>query len=332
MSTPAEQGLDPKLVKQLYHHATELSTLYSILVIKNDHLVAEHYFHQGNVDQQALLQSVSKSYFSALFGIALERGCVSNLDQKMMEFFPEYADQIKDPRKNQITLRQLLQMRSGYPWEETDPDTWEALVEGDLLPLLVSFPLTADPGAEFQYSNLTSHLLGTIVSRSCDADLEAFAREHLFSQIGGDPGEMWRDDFGYVYSLMQFTARDAGRFGQLFLDSGAHQGKQVIPREWVEASLRRYSQDINVTGGFPANWGLAMDDAGYGYQWWSATAGEHSFDLAWGHGGQLIVLVHELDMVIVTTADPFFKQHDAESWKHELAIVNTVSEFIETLP
>jgi CubicO group peptidase (beta-lactamase class C family) len=73
-------------------------------------------------------------------------------------------------------------------------------------------------------------------------------------------------------------------------------------------------------------------DMGYGYQWWSARTGDHRFNFAWGHGGQLIVLLDELDMVIVTTADPFFGQHDGQSWKHEKAIMNLVGDFVNALP
>jgi hypothetical protein len=78
--------------------------------------------------------------------------------------------------------------------------------------------------------------------------------------------------------------------------------------------------------------GVRFRDFGYGYQWWSARVGEHHFNFAWGHGGQLIVLLDELDMVIVTTADPFFGQHDGDSWTHERAIMNLVGDFIKSLP
>jgi hypothetical protein len=71
---------------------------------------------------------------------------------------------------------------------------------------------------------------------------------------------------------------------------------------------------------------------GYGYGWWTARAGDHDIVFAWGHGGQLIVLLDELDMLIVTTADPFFGQHDGESWKHEKATFNLVGDFIASMP
>ena len=86
-STPAGQGLDPMVVAELYHNAAELETLYGLLVVKNGYLIAEDYFNEGSVDQQTLLQSVSKSYISALVWIANEQGCLSNIDDRLVNFF-----------------------------------------------------------------------------------------------------------------------------------------------------------------------------------------------------------------------------------------------------
>jgi CubicO group peptidase (beta-lactamase class C family) len=113
VSTPAEQGLDPMLVAEMYYNAAELETIYSLLVIKNGYLIAEDYFNEGSVDQKDRLQSATKSYTSALVGIALEQGCLSSVDQKMLDFFPEVAGKITDPRKEQITIRNMLEMRAG---------------------------------------------------------------------------------------------------------------------------------------------------------------------------------------------------------------------------
>jgi len=334
VSTPAEQGLDPMLVAELYYNAAELETLYSLLVVKNGYLIAEDYFNEGSIDQKDRLQSVTKTYTSALVGIALEQGYLSSVDQKMLDFFPEVADQITDPRKEQITIRELLQMRTGYPWEETDPALWDGLLSGHYPPLIEEFPLIADPGTEFHYSNLSSNWLGIIVDRATGTNLKAYAEENLFLPLGMEAGEWGMDAEGHNNGCadLHLTARDAAKFGLLYLNDGEHEGNQVVPANWVHDSLQRYSEDINVTGGFPANWGLSFRNVGYGYQWWSARVGEHHFDLAWGHGGQLIVLLDELDMVIVVTSNPFWLQHDAESWKHELANVNLVGEFIKSLP
>ena len=106
VSTPAEQGLDPMLVAELYLNAAELETLYGLLVIRNGHLIAEGYFNEGSVELKAFLQSATKNYISTLVGIALDQDCLSSVDQKMMEFFPDFAGQITDPRKEQITIRE----------------------------------------------------------------------------------------------------------------------------------------------------------------------------------------------------------------------------------
>jgi CubicO group peptidase (beta-lactamase class C family) len=333
-STPAEQGLDPILVARVYYNAAEFETLYSLLVIKNGYLIAEDYFNEGSIDHKDRLQSVTKSYTSALVGIALDQGYLSSVDQKMLDFFPEIGDQITDPRKEQITIQQLLQMRTGYPWEETDPALWDDLLSGHYSPLIEEFPLVADPGTEFNYSNLSSNWLGIIVDRATGMNLKAYAEENLFLPLGVEAGEWGTDADGHNNGAadLHMTARDAARFGLLYLNDGVFDGNQIVPADWVHDSLQRYSEDINVTGGFPANWGLSFRDIGYGYQWWSASVGDHHFDYAMGHGGQMIALLNEFDMVIVTTSYPFYLQHDAESWKHESAIMNLVGEFIKSLP
>jgi len=338
VSTPAEQGLNPKLVAELYLDAAELPTLYGLLVLKNGHLIAEGYLNKGAVTRKNFLQSVTKSYTAALVGIALHQGCLSSVDQKMMEFFPEFASQINDSRKEQITIRDMLQMRSGYPWEERTTPYLDILFFTDnwrhWLPHIVDFPLTSDPGTKYSYSNLTYHLLGVIVARACDTDLRSYGKEYLFTPIGAKVGE-WRtdaDNYNWGWGEISFTARDMGKFGLLYLYGGEYEEKQVLSASWVKESLRAYSENINYTGWFSSRLGHYFRDIGYGYHWSSARVGDHHFNFAWGHGGNLIVLLHELDMVIVTTADPLYELPAGAGWKYEGAIIDLVGKFISSLP
>jgi len=320
VSTPAEQGLEPMLVAELDFDAAEVERLYGLLVVKNGYLVAEGYFNEGSVEQKARLQSVTKSFTSALVGIALEQGCLSSVDQKMIDFFPEVADRITDPRKEQITIRHLLQMRAGYPWEETAPVLWDGLLSGVYPPLIEDFPLIADPGTAFNYSNLTSNWLGIIMARTCGTNLKSYAEEHLFLPIGAEAGEWGTDREGHNNGCgdLHLTARDAAKFGLLYLNDGDFQGNQVVSADWIKDSLQAYSENVS--------------SGAYGYHWWSAKVGDHHFDYAAGHGGQLIVLLDELDMVIVVTSDPFYLIHTSEAWKHEQANFNLVGKFIKSLP
>jgi CubicO group peptidase (beta-lactamase class C family) len=335
VSTPSAQGLDSMLVAELYLDAAHLETLYGLLVVKNGHLIAEGYFNEGSVDQLSKRASVTKSYTSAMIGIALDQGHLSSVEQKMVDFFPELAGQIVDPRKKQITIRDMLQMRAGYPWEETDPALWEALWSGSYLHLIADVQLMNDPGTEFQYSNLTSHWLGIVVARACGTDLKSYAEKHLFSLLDVEVGDWNQDVDGYYIGCgdIQFTARDMAKFGLLYLNEGEYGGKQILSSDWVRASLRRYSENVDSGSPKSGRSGNYLRNIGYGYQWWSAEAGGHHLNYAAGHGGQLIVLLDDLNMVIVTTADPFWGEDlHFQAWTHEKAIINLVGKFVSSLP
>ena len=191
VSTPEEQGLDPMLLARLYHEAAELETLYGLLVIKNGHLIAEKYFNEGSIDQVSGRQSSTKSFTSALVGIALEQGCIQSLDQKMMEFFPEFAGRDQgstegadhDPASaadaGRISRRGihrgLLFEIMFFQGNWSFCRTWS------------TFLSPAIRGAKFHYSNLTSHLLG----RHCGPGVRAriwsrFAQQHLFSPMDAE--------------------------------------------------------------------------------------------------------------------------------------------------
>jgi len=329
ISTPEEQGLDPDLVAELYYNASQLETIYSLLVFKNNELVAEGYFNNGYPGQQVNIHSATKSITSALVGIALEVGCLSSVDQKMMDFFPELKDRISDPRKNEITIQQMLQMRAGFPWEESSPELFDLLATGFHSDTLLHVPLVRDPGSDSDYSNLTSHLLGMIVARACETDLPSFAQEHLFDPLGIQPG-FWQQDWdgNYLgYSDIDLSAIDLAKFGLMILNDGVYDGKQVVPAEWVDESLQIYSENT-----WKHRVGSNWDDNAYGYQWWSIRAGDYRYNLAWGHGGQQIALLDDLDMLVVVLADPLHLQWGDEPWRIEKANLNLVADFIASLP
>ena len=132
-----------------------------------------------------------------------------------------------------------------------------------------------------------------------------------------------------IHPHFELSARDAAKFGLLYLNDGEYNGNRVVSPNWVHDSLLTYSEDA---------WTIRVDrnfndtGYGYGYQWWSVRAGDHQYSLAWGHGGQQIVLLDEFDMVIVVTADPFYQEHNDQAWKHEKANLNLVADFIASLP
>jgi CubicO group peptidase (beta-lactamase class C family) len=254
----------------------------------------------------------------------------------MMAFFPELAAQLDDPRKQEITIRDLLQMRAGYPDEERTPPYFEIMFFSNnyhWVPHLADFPLLNDPGTAFAYSNLTSHLLGVIVARACETDLQSFAQEHLFAPMDAEVSYWSADADGYNFGMSEIhiTARAMAKFGSLYLNDGKYGETRVLSADWVRDSLQRYSENVKIGGWTSSRYGV-FRNLGYGYQWWSARVGKHRFDYAAGHGGNYIILLDELDMIIVTTADPLHDMWDDNPWQYEGAINRVVGDFIKSLP
>ena len=112
----------------------------------------------------------------------------------------------------------------------------------------------------------------------------------------------------------------------MYLNGGVYDGQQIVPANWVEESLQIYSEKT-----WKHRVGSNWDDNAYGYQWWSIRAGDFRYNLAWGHGGQQIVLLDDLDMVIVVLVNPLHLQWGDEPWRIEKANLNLVADFIASL-
>jgi CubicO group peptidase (beta-lactamase class C family) len=279
------------------------------------------------VDDAKPTASATKSFVSALVGIALDKGFLTSLDQKIMHFFPELNWASMDPRKKNITIRHMLKMRSGYPSEQ-DYGLFEDFVSTPYkIPFLAEYPLTCDPGSGFGYSNLTPHILGIIVHRITGTPLKDFAQEYLFDSLGfllsGWP--IGLDEYYIGYGDVPMRSRDMAKFGSLYLNEGLYNGIRILPSEWIVESLQPYSFDV---------YGVEildnMTNINYGYLWWSAISGDHSIDFAWGNGGQLIILLKEYNMIIVTTA--YHLTFGEQGWQSHKLVLEMVGEFIASLP
>ena len=324
VSTASEQGLDPVAINDTYEKAKNLDNLYSLLIQKNGYLIAEKYFNGMTIYDAARTASVTKSITSALTGIAIDEKFITTTDQRLKDFFPEIDWDSADPRKSEITIEQMLQMRSGYPWEEFDGYLEILFYSSDWIPFLSQFPLLHDPGTQFGYSNFTAHMLGIIIARSSNQSLLSFARNYLFNELDISIPDWPKDGNGYYYGSgdIQMIPRGLVKFGQLYLSNGSWNEVQLIPSEWIISTLCIYS---------PSTYGREILNnihyLKYGYLWWSGTCGSHQIWFAWGHGGQLVVIVQDLNMVIVTTAyvPGVF---DPNAWPKTKAVMELVGGFV----
>ena len=299
-------GIDREMITRLTNQIMneQYEGIHSLLIVKNGALVHEAYF--GGYDRDSLhpLFSITKSVTSALIGIAIEEGFIQGVDVTLLSLLPEYAAQMDDERKQEITLEHLLTMTAGLEWDEStypysDPRNSHYYMNeaDDWMAYVISKPLQDAPGTQFAYNTGAVHLMAAIIEGSTGQHANQFARERLFGPLD-IVSDLWpRDPQGYPYTGgsdggLRLKARDLAKFGYLFLNRGTWIGKPVIPEDWVAAStLPRVELDPG---------------SGYGYLWWLGSftikGRELDFINAEGYGGQLISLVPELDLMVVFTS------------------------------
>jgi CubicO group peptidase (beta-lactamase class C family) len=170
-------------------------------------------------------------------------------------------------------------------------------------------------------------MMAIIIARSADQSLFSFATEQLFDEMGITIQSWPMDKNGYYYGSgdVSMTPRSMAKFGQLYLDGGVWNDIQLIPSEWVERSLTIYS--TTTYGREIIN---HISDLKYGYLWWTGTSGSRQIWFAWGYGGQMIALVEELDMVIVTSASVNYASED-DAWPKSKAVMELVGRLVKEL-
>ena len=324
LSSLLAQDIDSTVINNLFVDAENLDNLYSLLIVKNGYLIAEKYFNGMTVNDPARTASVTKSIVSALAGIAIKENLINGTDQKLKDFFPEIDWESTDPKKSEITVEQILEMRSGYPWEEVYGYLETLSGSSNWIPFLKQFPLVNDPGSKFGYSNFTAHIMGIIIARSANQSLLSFGRSYLFNNMDISITGWPKDANGYYYGSgdIEMTPRSLAKFGQLYLDKGVWNNIQLIPSEWVNSSFQVYSSST-----YGREILTNIRTLKYGYLWWSGTSGSHQIWFAWGHGGQMVVIVHDLNMVVVATAyvPGIF---DPDAWPKSKAVMELVGRFI----
>lgn len=328
ISTAEEQGVNPDALASAYRSAGTLDNIYTLLIIKNGYLIAEKYFNGKSFIDAEPIASVTKSVVSALTGIAIADGYLPGTESLMKDYFPEIDWSVQDPRKSQITIEQILQMRSGHPWEEFDGYLDLLFVRQNWILLHNEIPLTSNPGTKYGYSNFMAHMMGIIISRSVNSSLQSYAQNKLFTPLGVEIEYWQKDSLGYNFGSgdLYLTARDLAKFGLLFLNKGSNNNHQIVSEDWVERSFQIYSKNVY---GQPI-----LDNMGefdYGYLWWASSSGNYNFNFAWGQGGQLVVLVHDLNMVIVATADNFPGEYGEYSWLKTKDVMEIVGRLIGSL-
>jgi CubicO group peptidase (beta-lactamase class C family) len=282
----------------------KFENIHAILIVKDGLLVFEEYFYHYSIENRHNLASVTKSITSLLVGLAIEQGYLEGVGEKVLPYFPEYLPlQQGSEWKERITIENLLTMRHGIACDDWDPDSvtyYKHNFENnqpDTVEATLDLPMETLPGMLYSYCSASTVVLGGVLSKVTGTTIPRFAEQYLFDPLGigfaawrSLPGG-WTDTCGDL----EMRPRDMARLGQLMLQAGNWNGKQIIPADWIDQSIQEH-----VPLEFNQTWGN-----GYGYLWWLsdvpiAGTSVHSF-AASGAGGQVITIFPDLNMVIVIT-------------------------------
>jgi CubicO group peptidase (beta-lactamase class C family) len=308
-ASPESQGLSGSVLE--YYSSRSASGYYgqvhSLLVIRHGRLVHEAYFSGYDREQLHAVYSVTKTVTCALIGIALSRGWLSALDEKVLAFFPQYPQPLPaDDRKAAMNLRHLLTMQAGLRWDEQSASVdspqnslFRLYDAPDWYRYMLDQPMAGPPGEAFCYNSGASILLGGVLQRATGRSAAAIAATELFAPLAigrqqWDEGSPGVSNTGWGLWL---RPRDMAKFGELLLRGGSWKGTEVVPPAWVrEMFMNRVELEY---------------DYGYGYQIWmlplemNPAINRYEIKIAWGYGGQFIFIVPALDMVVVSTAANF---------------------------
>lgn len=327
-STPPALKFDGEVYS--YDEFAERAYTNAFLIIRDGRIVFEDYRNNTGADTRFIAFSMSKSIVSMLVGIAVEQGAIESVDDLATEYAPELAGSGYDG----VTIRQLLQMRSGVDYEERydfgeNPSLAAVIHENAIVQNKERFAdraptvkRKAEPGSRFNYATLDTAVLGLALERATGQSLSKFMSENLWEPTGmewpgfwiadGPPG-VGRELAGMGYNA---TLRDFGRLGLLMLNDGKVGDRQIIPEEWVRAS----TEMAPLTG----NEGVAVGDGdGYGYQWWRVDDNPGAF-AAVGLQGQFIY-VHPASKTVIVKLSYFPPGPQDEAEKMSIEYFKTVS-------
>jgi len=326
--TVAVRNIDTVLLQKAAEEIRQgkYGEVHAMLVFKDNNMLFEEYFpghqykwdgpaHHGewiNWDKSMLhgVKSVSKSITSLCIGIAIDKGFIKSVDQSVFDYLPDHQ-QLKRDGKEKITIEHLLTMTSGLEWAE-----WKTALSSekndivgiwfqdkDPVSFILEKPLANKPGSAFHYSGCNTILLGEIIRNDTQMELDMFAKEYLFKPLGIDSsiwGLRYKNGVIEAGGGLEIKPGDLVKIGALCLNKGSFKGRQIIAEKWIEKCSTPFSNNTNIF--IPGHF---SGSHGYAYSWWLKSykkAGkEYNMLHAVGWGGQDLIIIPELNMVVVFT-------------------------------
>lgn len=293
-----------------YKIKEDYKNINGMLVVHKGNVVFENYYNGYGPDDAYHVASVTKTVISALIGICIDKGYIKSVDQKVIEFFPEY-----NVKSSEVTVRHLLTMTAPYPFVDWQEPLEELCTQQNWVQYTLNRMGNGGEIGFFKYSSAGAHVLSAIISSATGKSAREFANEQLFQPLGmreipnynmkafGFDDLFGKDVKGWVHDPndittggwgLTLTVRDMAKFGRLYLNEGTYNRKQILSKSWIQEST-------------------AMNPNRYGYLWWLREEGGIFSYCAMGDGGNVICCVPEKELVVVIASEVIPNAEDR--WK-----------------
>ena len=320
LELPSNFIFEDKVVKvDEYLSRTDTSAL---LILKDGKISYENYWLTGGKNVQWISMSVAKSFISALIGIAIDQGHIKSLEDEVTDYVP----QLKNSAYDNVRIKDILQMSSGASWNEDYSDPNSDInrsskifaIGGSLDEFSASLKKELKPGSYNRYNSTDTQVLGMLLREATRVSITKYMQEMLWHPMGAQDSGYWILDsknMEMAYAGFNATARDYAKLGELYRLGGKINGKQIIPSDWIKASVKPDAPHL-----MPGDNPLSDFPLGYGYQWWVPDlSGDFS---AIGVYNQFIYVSPKSNIVIVKlSANSIYGTSEALSTLSELEAI-----------
>ena len=244
--TPEEVGMSSEKLAEVYDYcADNKRKTDAFIIIKDGYIVCEHYFNETKIDTKLPSYSLAKVFVAALTGIAIKQGYLHDVDDKIVDYFPQWQSPDTQIEKKDITIRHLLTMTSGMQWNED-----ESFLSGDndiinlrtsstnYVDYVLNKPVIETPGTVWNYSSGMPILLGGLIENATGQLVFEYAKENLLNKIGITDINWAVDPEGHTIGAWGIltTARNYAKIGFLYYNNGLWDENQLLPENWVTDS------------------------------------------------------------------------------------------------
>lgn len=291
VADPADSAISQQGLDELKSLLEETNTLAALILHKGE-VVAEWYWNDADAETTFEVWSVSKSYASTCIGLLIDQGRIDSLDDKVGKYVPSW----NEGEKADVTLRHLLEQTSGL--EESS----KFFFAKDQLGTALEAKLISKPGEKCRYNNAGCNVLSAVITAAAGKEPEEFMREYLWEPLGMKDTSWRRDKAGNVitYAGIQSTTADLARLGQLFLQGGEWNGKQLLSEAWIEQATGERVKMVAVEG----------LEQPYGLLWWVDFGKDedvpHNYN-ALGLFGNNLTVIPKLDLIGVRLVGSYSK-------------------------